>query len=149
MVNSKDGMNCVLCKSLLCANERHPSRTHHLWVNRNSNYHANSPTTNADRPSLRSNKTWSFCWLGCPAGVHAAHIENGVEQPELTKVSRQIRNDTLPIFYGSHIFLFTLFDRDVDATSICKWMSRIGRHNVSLLRKVIIVTRSKKNTKLA
>ena len=87
--------------------------------------------------------------IGSKASGHAAHIKNGVEQPALTKVSKQVRDETLPIFYGSQSFLLTLFDREVDSASIFKWVRTIGKDNAGLLRKVSIVVRSNKDLKYA
>lgn len=53
------------------------------------------------------------------------------------------------MFYGSHGFLFTLFNHDIDATSIYKWLHKIGKDNVALLREVVVVTRIKKDFKFA
>ena len=116
MVCSKDGLRCSLCESFFGSSRIDRPSPSMLWVNRNSSFHANSPTSNTDQPRLRHNKTFISC-IARSAIDHAAHIENGVEQPNLTKVSRQVRNDTLPVFYGSHGFLLTLFDREVDLVS--------------------------------
>ena len=74
-------------------------------------------------------------------------MKNGVEQPALTKVSKEVRNDTLPIFYGSHCFMFTLFDRNTESASIFKWVRNIGKDSAALLREVKIVVRTKRDGK--
>jgi hypothetical protein len=119
-----------------------------LWVNRNSKYAVNDSKGHKTQ-SLRSISVHHNSFDGSIASTHAAHIKNGVEQPALTKVSKQVRNDTLPIFYGSHSFLFTLFDREVDSASIFKWVRKIGKDNAGRLMTVKIVVRRKGDEKYA
>lgn len=81
-------------------------------------------------------------------GLHGLLHTDRVVQPELTKVNKQVRVETLQLFYGSgQSFLFTLFDKDTDSISIFKWLRTIGKHNASLLRSVKIVYRKKKDRK--
>lgn len=89
---------------------------------------------------------WPKPWSG-HAGVHGAHLEHGVEQPVLSNVSKEVRNNTLPIFYGTNSFLFTIFDREIDSQSIFKWARTIGRANMSLLKEIKIVVWAKRNVK--
>lgn len=115
-----DGTRCTLCFSM-CG---YHIDVHILWVNRNSAYATNNSKASTNRPGLRSsvtvhNRTRTHDVL--PASFHASHIQQGVEQPSLTKVCKQIRNDTRPMFYGGNGFLFTIFDRDIDCASIFKW----------------------------
>ncbi|TKA29783.1 hypothetical protein B0A50_03147 [Salinomyces thailandicus] len=69
-----------------------------------------------------------------------------VEHPALTQVSKQVRADTLPMFYGRRIFVFTLFDRQANSQSIVEWLARIG-DNADLLLMVAIVCRKKADRK--
>jgi hypothetical protein len=62
----------------------------------------------------------------------------------MTRVSRQVRHDTLPMYYGSHSFLFTLFNLKSDGESIIGWLNTIGPVNAGLLRDLKIVYRTKK-----
>lgn len=162
---------CMFChhKDSLSSNPASLS----LWVNRNSNYAvaggkshggkaqggkrfgskrgASKSNSNKSRQmqSLRSVSFRHDTFDNSSASKHAAHIKNGVEQPALTKVSTQVRKDTLPIFYGNHSFLFTLFDREVDGASILKWVRKIGEENAGMLRTVKIVVRNKDDQKYA
>ena len=148
-VCSEHAMECLFCEnqSFRLKRSPHPSTSLSLWVNRNSNYAFDSRNGHKMQ-SLRSRSVDHFNqWGGLMALTHAAHIRNGVEQPALTKVSKQVRNDTLPIFYGSHSFLFALFDREVDSVSIFKWVRSIGKDNAGMLRTVKIVVRSKRDQK--
>ena len=121
-----------------------------LWVNRNSAYAVNG-SKGHKMHGLRCNSVDHHHQplTRSKAPSHAAHIKNGVEQPALTKVSKKVRDETLPIFYGSHSFLFTLFDREIDSASIFKWVRTIGKDNAGLLRKVSIVVRNNKDLKYA
>jgi hypothetical protein len=120
-----------------------------LWVNRNSSFAITGHKDGSSKKQgLRHNYAVHVSQMAT-ATTHSGHIQNGVEQPELTKVSKQVRNDTLPIFYGSHSFLFTLFDREIDTASIFKWMRAIDKDNAALLREVKIVVRSKRDMKYA
>ncbi|KAK3617262.1 hypothetical protein LTR56_025416 [Elasticomyces elasticus] len=65
--------------------------------------------------------------------------------PELARVSKEVRADTLPMYYGKHTFHFRLFhghmnqdERDQDETSLLSWLSAIGARNASLLRNFVI-----------
>ncbi|KAK1071436.1 hypothetical protein LTR74_003313 [Friedmanniomyces endolithicus] len=62
-----------------------------------------------------------------------------ISQPSLTKVSTAVRADTLPIYYGKHIFYAFVSDGEEDGTTLLRWLSTIGSHNASLLRNIILV----------
>lgn len=128
-IECNDGTSCRLCLD-------HPYRTKELslWVNRNSAYADEAHRSEASKQSLRHPNTTHAFPSEPSARVHGAHIEHGVEQPPLTKVCHQFRNDTLPIFYGTNSFMFTIFDRKIDVASIFKWSKSIGPRNVALLR---------------
>lgn len=121
-----------------------------IWVNRNSNFATKGHRANVGKGSLRMTRVshgWS--WGGSSAVDHAAHIRDGVEQPAITKVSKEVGADTLPMFYGSHRSMFTLFNIEIDAASVCKWMRTIGKGNVAILREAVVVVRSKAGFKFA
>ena len=97
-----------------------------LWVNRRSAIAAygglehlkHDGSGGADVAAVRKSakegklvRTRSRCVPGRPRGLNLAqfHHTRGVDQPVLTQVSRQVRADTLPIFYGKHNFYFTLY----------------------------------------
>lgn len=127
-----------------------------IWVNRNSCFASKGGKAAGGakraRQSLRHFKTSHRNWGGdgtAPAAAHGAHIRDGVEQPAITRVCKRVREDTLPMFYGSYKFLFTLFDTKIDTASICKWMRTIGKNNTALLREVVVVVRSKAGLKFA
>ncbi|TKA60411.1 hypothetical protein B0A55_12327 [Friedmanniomyces simplex] len=54
-----------------------------------------------------------------------------------------VRADTLPIYYGKHLFYFTFLDVNQDEGTLLRWLSMIGSHNASLLLNVIIVYSNK------
>lgn len=68
----------------------------------------------------------------------------GLTQPALTKVSKKVRAETLPMFYGKHIFVFIVFEVERDCDSILRWLSRIGMENAEMLRKVVVLYKKKK-----
>ena len=57
------------------------------------------------------------------------------QQPDLTQVCRQVRDDTLPMFYGSNHFVL---NGDYYGTSYRKWLRVIGPRNAALLRTVTL-----------
>ncbi|KAK5695000.1 hypothetical protein LTR17_024713 [Elasticomyces elasticus] len=77
--------------------------------------------------------------------VSVAVVRAACSIPKLTRVSRDVRADTLPMYYGKHTFHFRLFHghmnqeaRDQDETSLLSWLSAIGPRNASLLRNFVI-----------
>lgn len=63
----------------------------------------------------------------------------GVSQPALSKVSKQLRTETLAIFYGEPIFMFTAFKFQEIFEAPMAWMKQIGSHNAALVEKVMVV----------
>lgn len=57
------------------------------------------------------------------------------QQPDLTRVCRQIRAETLPMFYGNNQFVL---DGDYHDTRYRKWLRIIGHKNAALLRTVTL-----------
>ncbi|KJX94448.1 hypothetical protein TI39_contig4193g00002 [Zymoseptoria brevis] len=57
------------------------------------------------------------------------------QQPDLTRVCRQVRDDTLPMFYGNNHFVLL---GDYHASRLRKWLDIIGPSNVALLRTVTL-----------
>ncbi|KAK5006688.1 hypothetical protein LTR39_005595, partial [Cryomyces antarcticus] len=55
-------------------------------------------------------------------------------QPPLTRVCRQIRNESLPVFYGGNRFRLYR-DRCPEYVFIC-WLRMIGNNNCALLRQL-------------
>lgn len=142
---SQDRSQCLLCFEL-----SESGKELSLWVNRNSNYTITGLKADGGKKwSVRHKYVSHLSYRNETAVKHGHHIKNRVEQPALTKVSKEVRNDTLPIFYGSHSFLLTLFDRDADIASIFKWFRKIGKENAALLREVKIVVRTKGDKKYA
>lgn len=68
-----------------------------------------------------------------------------VAPPDMAKVSKQVREETLSIYYGDHTFLVTLLDRDIDSETICEWLETIGERSAASLRNVKLVYRTKKD----
>jgi hypothetical protein len=46
------------------------------------------------------------------------------------------------MFYGSHMFYFTLFDKDIDGESILDWLQLIA-DNTKLIQKLVLLHRKK------
>ncbi|SMR54945.1 unnamed protein product [Zymoseptoria tritici ST99CH_3D1] len=57
------------------------------------------------------------------------------QQPDLTLVCRQVRDDTIPMFYGNNHFVLR---GDYHASRLRKWLDIIGPSNVALLRTVTL-----------
>lgn len=59
------------------------------------------------------------------------------DQPNLTRVSRRVRSETLPIFYGTNIFRFAVYYQDdfamADEYAIA-WLAGIGKANAAMIR---------------
>jgi hypothetical protein len=55
------------------------------------------------------------------------------QQPDLTRVCHQVRDDTLPMFYGSNHFVL---HGDYYGTSYREWLRVIGPLNATLLRNL-------------
>lgn len=84
------------------------------------------------------------CGVHCQRAQHAEHHTLSTAQPSLAEVCQQVRSDTLSVFYGFRVFLFTLFDTEIDGFAIEKWLQTIGPANTRMLRAVAIVCRKKK-----
>ncbi|KAK5127963.1 hypothetical protein LTR85_005080 [Meristemomyces frigidus] len=75
---------------------------------------------------------------------HAQEHTLPTTQPSLTMMSKQVRRDTLPMFYGNHGFVFTRFDTESDGSNIETWLEALGAANAKMLFCVVIVVRKKK-----
>lgn len=73
---------------------------------------------------------------------HLKHHVVSISPPALIKVSKQIRKETLPMFYGGgeHVFLFTLFPGEERFDAAPKWLQSIGRANASMIRHILAVS---------
>lgn len=136
----KDGSSCITC--LFHSWHHEP---YSIWVNRNGSYSTTDHKSGVSKQSLRHNLTFHER-KGEPAEAHGAHLSSGVEQPALTRVCKEVRDDTLLMFYGGTSFLFTIFDRKIDTTSLFKWLRTIGKQNAGFLARIKIVVRNKKTT---
>ncbi|KAK5687713.1 hypothetical protein LTS10_001853 [Elasticomyces elasticus] len=70
-------------------------------------------------------------WAGLP--------RNPALQPAITKVSRQLRGETLPMFYGINEFCVIGNDADNGKiqsgdAQVCKWLNGIGVQNAQMIR---------------
>ncbi|KAK3617261.1 hypothetical protein LTR56_025415 [Elasticomyces elasticus] len=74
-------------------------------------------------------------------------LASGIIQPPITRTSKQVRADTLPMFYGTHTFYFVLRDRYQEETIIERWLSKIGRTNAGRLCKVFAIYTTKQDGK--
>lgn len=74
--------------------------------------------------------------------------EATTEQPDITRVSSAVREDTLSIFYGGHPFVFRFISSDgTDKHKILQYLDTIGPHNARRLEEVHIVYARKKQAK--
>ena len=94
------------------------------------------PATRHDR-----SQPMRFCKWGktCICNTLSCFTPAEISQPSLTKVSTAVRADTLPIYYGKHIFYAFVSDVEEDGATLLRWLSTIGSHNASLLRNIILV----------
>ncbi|KAK4949349.1 hypothetical protein LTR10_011967 [Elasticomyces elasticus] len=74
-------------------------------------------------------------------------LASGIIQPPITRTSKQVRADTLPMFYGTHTFYFVLHNQYQEETMIERWLSKIGRHNASRLCKIVAIYTTKRHSK--
>ncbi|KAF2170637.1 hypothetical protein M409DRAFT_19452 [Zasmidium cellare ATCC 36951] len=58
-------------------------------------------------------------------------------QPPVSQVNRQLRHETLPVFYSANTFTAQL-DNAVDLDIALAWLTAIGDDNISHLRKIIL-----------
>jgi hypothetical protein len=63
--------------------------------------------------------------------------EVSAAQPALARVNRQIRQETLPIFYSANLFLAELSD-ETDLDTAKRWLQAIGDENVKSLRRLVL-----------
>jgi hypothetical protein len=77
--------------------------------------------------SLPNNKG---SWISC------SYNRSVAQQPDLTRVCHQVRDDTLPMFYGSNHFV--LHGDYYGGASYRKWLRVIGPPNAALLRTVTL-----------
>ena len=68
-------------------------------------------------------------------------LQNIVEQPGLCRTCRNIRKESLPIYYGGNIFLTEIHsvshDSEVGTTTI-QWIRAIGRRNRRRMKHLFI-----------
>ncbi|KAK3701343.1 hypothetical protein LTR37_015565 [Vermiconidia calcicola] len=63
-------------------------------------------------------------------------VQHGLQQPPLTRVCRQIRDETLPIFYG-WTYVSTNFTHFWVQHVTLDWLAAIGMRNRRLLKSVV------------
>lgn len=68
---------------------------------------------------------------------HCFRSEVSAAQPALSQVSKQLRAETLPVFYGSNRFLAELGDAE-DLETAKNWLVAIGDGNVRFLRHLVL-----------
>lgn len=84
----------------------------------------------------------------CPwSEMTIGSIEDPVcHQPPLTRLCRQIRNESLPVYYGNNVFIVDYDDIHYRRGVQCKietgWLRAIGPHNRRSLQKVNIYCHS-------
>jgi len=103
--------------------------------------------TSANRPPCNSDRTTRYTASHMECNHFDMKVPTNIVQPSLTRVSKQVRNDTLSIFYGKHYFYFALRNITTDRKIITRWLRKIGPQNASLLRKLVIVYSKKENVR--
>lgn len=68
---------------------------------------------------------------------HCFQSEVSASQPTISKVNKQLRAETLPIFYSSNTFLAELSDPE-DLTTAKNWLAALGDRNIRHLRHLIL-----------
>ena len=70
-------------------------------------------------------------------GYQKSVYTNPAYQPALTRVCRQVREETLPIFYGQNTFVIIDIDEEASLVELLEtmqaWLKMIGPGNVSML----------------
>lgn len=75
-----------------------------------------------------------------PHTNHYGWMSEWALQPALTRVSRQIRAEALPFYYKKNEFAaFSTFEDEDDLTGLYCFLSSIGKHNASLIRRLTIL----------
>jgi len=115
-----------------------------FWVNRKSYLSEALEGGESAKEDVGKSKTHlraeKCCGMTCKPHEHGKNHVVEISQPDATKVCKQIRADTLPNFYGSHTFIFTIFDIKEDGGSVTAWLETIGPKNTNmLLRRIVIV----------
>ncbi|KAK3711206.1 hypothetical protein LTR37_009800 [Vermiconidia calcicola] len=102
-----------------------------LWVNRSSRFAEGEWKRCGRLSGMRTMQIDCSGYAGhkaigcCEASSHGHKHTHSVAQPGLTKVSKQIREETLSMLYGTHTFLVTLMEKNIDGGLICKWLRTI------------------------
>lgn len=67
-----------------------------------------------------------------------------ITQPSLTRVCRQVRKESLPVFYGANVFAMPAYRARYEdppiaglSTIVRDWLKAIGKKNRKLLRIVV------------
>lgn len=71
------------------------------------------------------------------SNAHCFQSEVSASQPALSKVSKQLRAEALPIFYNSNVFLAEISDAE-DLETAKNWLAAIGDENVRHLRHLVM-----------
>lgn len=71
------------------------------------------------------------------SNAHCFQSEVSASQPALSKVSKQVRAETLPNFYNSNVFLAEISDSE-DLETAMNWLAAIGDENVRHLRHLVM-----------
>ncbi|TKA31793.1 hypothetical protein B0A50_01872 [Salinomyces thailandicus] len=72
--------------------------------------------------------------------AHANTVCRQTTQPPLTRTSRLLRSETLPIFYNLHTFVIVDNYADVD-DGVVKWLDSIGKRNRRCLKRLYLACR--------
>lgn len=91
-------------------------------------------------------RTLSSCHvqMNIPRALFETRPIAGASQPNLTKVSRQVRVETLPMYYGNprHVFMFTILERGEELhKAVARWFSTIGKVNAKSVKQVMVIMR--------
>ncbi|GAB7359559.1 hypothetical protein MBLNU230_g6747t1 [Neophaeotheca triangularis] len=81
-------------------------------------------------PAELRNRIWTFVVVK-PATFVYPHVKTDQEQPDLAQVSRQVRSEVLPIFYGHNIFALSFSNVGQDAPNTTGVMTANGSTDIA------------------
>ena len=77
--------------------------------------------------------------------IYGEVVKRWRNQPAITRVSRQVRAETLPMYYGLNEFIAYNWDPENEGTwefggffSAHRWLSRMGRANAALIKQFAV-----------
>ncbi|KAK4955079.1 hypothetical protein LTR10_007273 [Elasticomyces elasticus] len=116
-------------------------------------------------PSELRNRIWELCVIKpisqdadepcrdhaiVAAGRRLSEVQHAVQQPPLTRVCCQVRDETLPMYYSGNVFAWSRFDRSFGVDpyasravlnrhcAVVHWAEAIGERNRGWLKDVLL-----------